>query len=126
MQLSIRVLIGPHCNLNPDFKHWENLYRESYPLPVIHCPSGYGLSGNKLGSSNQDPLYRKLTGYQKKGVRHTGTRACLYFPREDGALGRNSVKQSALVVTGNFGKDDLQVAAYAFLKNFPDFYRHQI
>ena len=84
MQLSIRVPIGPHHNLNPNFKHWGNLYRESYPLPVIHCPFGYGLPGNKPGSSNWDPLYGKLTGY-KKSVRHTGMRACLYFPREDGA-----------------------------------------
>ena len=53
-------------------------------------------------------------------------RACLYFPQEEGAPGRNSIKQSTLVVTGNFGKDDRQVVAYAFLKFFPDFYRHQI
>ena len=66
MQLSIRVPIGPHRNLNPDFKHWGNLYRESYPLPVMHCPSGYCLHGNKLGGSNRDPLYGKLTGYKKK------------------------------------------------------------
>ena len=65
MQLSIRVPIGPHRNLNPDFKYWGNLYWESYPLPVIHYPSGYGPSGNKLGGSNRDPLYGKLTGYNK-------------------------------------------------------------
>ena len=93
MQLSIRVPIGPHCNLNPDFKHWGNLYWESYPLPVIHCPSGYGLPGNKLGGSNWDPLYGKLTGY-KKSVRHTGTRACLYFSRVFGAPGCNGVNQA--------------------------------
>ena len=45
-------------------------------------------------------------------------RTCLYFPQEDGALGRNGIKQSALVVMGNFSKDDHQVAAYAFLKIF--------
>ena len=53
-------------------------------------------------------------------------RACLYFPQEDGVPGCNGVKQSALVVMGNSGKDDRQVAVYAFFKNFPDFYRHQI
>ena len=80
MQLSIRVPIGPHRNLNPDFKHWGNLYRESYPLLVIHCPSGYGLSGNKLSSSNRDLLYGKLTGYKKKVYicRHEGVP--LFFP----------------------------------------------
>ena len=48
-------------------------------------------------------------------------RACLYFPREDGALGHNSIKQSTLVVMGNFGKDDRQVVAYAFFKIFQIF-----
>ena len=36
------------------------------------------------------------------------------FSQEDGAPGCNSIKQSALVVMGNFGKDDHQVAAYTF------------
>ena len=66
MQLSIRVPIGPHRNLNPDFKHWGNLYWESYSLLVIHCSSEYGLPGNKLSGSNRDPLYGKLTGYKTK------------------------------------------------------------
>ena len=93
MQLSIWVLIGPHRNLNPDFKHWRNLYRESYLLPVIHYPLGYGLFGNKLGSSNLDPLYRKLTGYKKvldmPARGHTSI-----FPREDGVPGCNGVNQA--------------------------------
>ena len=113
MQLSIRVPIGPHLNLNPDFKHWGNLYRESYPLPVIQYPLAYGLSGNKLGGSNRDPLYGKLTGYNKS-VRHAGTRACLYF-----SLGRWSArtqwhKPSILVVMGTSSKDDHQVVVYTF------------
>ena len=93
MQLSIRVPIGPQHNLNPNFKHWGNLYQDSYPLLVIHCPFGYGLPGNKPGSSNRDPLYGKLTGY-KKSVRHAGMRACLYFLQEDGVPGCNSVNQA--------------------------------
>ena len=115
MQLSIRVPIGPHRNLNPDFKHWGNLYQESYPLPVIHCPSGYGLSGNKLGSSNRDPLYGKLTDYKKKkSVRHAGTRACLYFSPGRWSTGMQRCKPSVLVVTGTSSKDDCQVVVYAF------------
>ena len=113
MQLSIRVLVGPHCNLNPDFKHWGNLYCESYPLPVIQYPLGYGLSGNKLGGSNWDPLYRKLTGYNKS-VRHAGTRACLYFSLGRWSAGMQWRKPSVLVVTGTSSKDDRQVVAYTF------------
>ena len=45
-------------------------------------------------------------------------RVCLYFPQEDGTPGHNGIKQSPLVVTGDFGKDDCQVAAYTFLKIF--------
>ena len=93
MQLSIRVPIGPHRNLNPDFKHWGNLYWESYPLLVIHCPSGYGLSGNKLGSSNRDPLYGKLTGYKKKVLDTLAQGHASIFPREDGAPGCNGINQ---------------------------------
>ena len=93
MQLSIRVPIGPHRNLNPDFKHWGNLYWESYPLPVTHCPSGHGLSSNKLGGSNLDPLYGKLTGYKKK-VLDTPAQGCAsIFPQEDGVPGRNGINQ---------------------------------
>ena len=94
MQLSKRVPIGPHRNLNPDFKHWENLYWESYLLPVIHCPSGYGLPGNKLSSSNQDPLYGKLTGYKKKVLDMLARGRASIFQWEDGALGRNGVNQA--------------------------------
>ena len=113
MQLSIRVPIGPHHNLNPDFKHWGNLYRESHPLPVIHYPLGYGLSGNKLSGSNRDPLYGKLTGYNKS-VRHASTRACLYFSLGRWSAGMQRRKPSILVVTGTSSKDDRQVVAYAF------------
>ena len=115
------------------------MYRESYQLPESHLPHGWSLAGNKLSGSNQESPHGKLTGYDNllympaqgrasilQFVIHAGTRACLYFPLEDGAPGCNSIKQSTLVVMGNFGKDDRQVAAYAFLKNFPDFYRHQI
>ena len=42
------------------------------------------------------------------------------FAREDRALGCNGVKPLAIVVTGNFGKDDCQGAAHTFLKIFPD------
>ena len=113
MQLSIRVPIGPHCNLDPDFKHWGNLYRESYPLLVIHYLLGYGLSSNKLGGSNRDPLYGKLTGYNKS-VRHTGTRACLYFSPGRWNAGTQRRKPSVLVVMGTSSKDDRQVVANVF------------
>ena len=113
MQLSIRVPIGPHRNLNPYFKHWGNLYRVSYPLPVIHYPLGYGLSGNKLSGSNWDMLYGKLTGYNKN-VRHAGTRACLYFSPGRWSTGMQWHKPSVLVVMGTSSKDDHQVVAYAF------------
>ena len=44
-----------------------------------------------------------------------------YFPWEDGVPGRNGVKQSALVVTGNFSKDDRQVVVYTFFKKISGF-----
>ena len=113
MQLSKWVPIGPHRNLDPNFKHWGNLYRESYPLPVIHYPLGYGLSGNKLGGSNRDPLYGKLTGYNKS-VRHAGMRACLYFSPGRWSAGTQRRKPSVLVVMGTSSKDDHQVVAYVF------------
>ena len=122
MQLSIWVPIGPHRNLNPDFKHWRNLYPESYLLPVIHYLLGYGLSGNKLGGSNLDPLYRKLTGY-KKSVRHASTRAYLYFSPGRWSARMQRRKPSILVVMGTSSKDDPQVVAYSFL-NFSGFLRH--
>ena len=97
MQVSIRVPIGPHRNLNPDFKHWGNLYRESYPLPVIHYPLEYGLSSNKLGGSNWDPLYGKLTGYNKS-VRHAGMRACLYFSLGRWSAGTQWGKPARMII----------------------------
>ena len=92
--------------------HWESML-----LPDSCFPAGQHLTSDKLSSSNLESHYGELSGCLNI-VRHAGTRVCLYFPQEERAPKCNGIKPGALVVTGNFGKDNHREAAHTFSKIF--------
>ena len=57
-----------------------------------HLPTGYYPSGDELSGSNRELHYENLLATGLNLVRHTGMRACLYFPLENGALERDGGK----------------------------------
>ena len=106
MQLRYRAPEGPPSltTSKPNSRGKENMHWVSSPLPERQLPTRQHPSSDELSGSNWEMHCENSLATGLNLVRHASTRACLYFPLENGAQERYGGKLWHASVTDGIGK----------------------